>query len=177
MGAVIVTVDEVVDVTTAVGAPGAPGAAMGVTAVEAAEAAEVPIVLVAVEVKVYAVPLVRPVTVHDSGEAEDSSVQVAPPGDAVTVYESAAPPDDGATTVTTAWPSPAIAVGVPGAPGAIAAEGMTALEADEADEVPMPFVAVDVKVYDVPEVSDGTTHEVAGTVTVHVEPPGAAVTV
>lgn len=66
---------------------------------------------------------------------------------------------------------------MPGAPGAIAAEGVTALDADEAADVPMPLVAVDVKVYGVPEVSDGTTHEVAGTVTVQIEPPGAAVTV
>lgn len=102
VGAEIVTVDEVVDVTIAEGAPGVPGAATGVTALEAAEAPEVPMELVAVEVKVYDVPLVNPDTVHDSGEAEDTSVQVAPPGAAVTVYESAAPPDEGATTVTTA---------------------------------------------------------------------------
>ena len=41
---------------------GAPGPAIGVTAVEAAEAAELPTPLVATTLKVYAVPLVRPVT-------------------------------------------------------------------------------------------------------------------
>ena len=41
---------------------GAPGAPTGVTLFEAAEAGPVPIAFVAVTVKVYAVPLVRPVT-------------------------------------------------------------------------------------------------------------------
>jgi hypothetical protein len=45
-----------------VGASGATGA--GVTPFDAAEAAPVPMALVAVTVKVYAVPLARPVTVQ-----------------------------------------------------------------------------------------------------------------
>ena len=40
------------------------GGTVGVTATEAAEAAEVPPLLLAVAVKVYGVPLVRPTTSH-----------------------------------------------------------------------------------------------------------------
>ena len=46
---------------------GAPGTVAGVTLLEAVEALEVPTELVAVTVKVYAVPFVNPVTVN--GEA------------------------------------------------------------------------------------------------------------
>ena len=42
---------------------GAPGTVAGVTLLEAADAGPVPIALVAVTVKVYTVPFVRPVTV------------------------------------------------------------------------------------------------------------------
>jgi hypothetical protein len=62
---------------------GAPGTVRGVTAALAADAAEVPAALVAVTVNVYAVPLVRPVTVADVAPVV---VAVAPPGAAVTVY-------------------------------------------------------------------------------------------
>ncbi len=44
---------------------GAPGMVDGVAGGDAADAGPVPMALVAVTVKVYAVPLVRPVTVHD----------------------------------------------------------------------------------------------------------------
>ena len=43
---------------------GAPGTVAGVTLFDEADAAPVPIALVAVTVKVYAVPLVNPVTVQ-----------------------------------------------------------------------------------------------------------------
>ena len=43
---------------------GAPGTVAGVTLFEAAEVTLVPLALVAVTVKVYAVPLVKPVTVQ-----------------------------------------------------------------------------------------------------------------
>ena len=62
---------------------GAPGAVAGVTAAEADEAAEVPAELVAVTVKVWPVPLARPVIVHVVAGA--AAVQVAPPGEAVAV--------------------------------------------------------------------------------------------
>jgi hypothetical protein len=59
------------------------GVARGVTEVEATDADEVPMLLVAVTVKVYAVPLVSPVTLADV--AADVAVAVWPPGLAVTV--------------------------------------------------------------------------------------------
>ena len=57
-------------------------AAVGVTAADATEAAEVPLALVAVAVKVYAVPFVSPVTVQEVAGAV--MVHVPPPGVAVT---------------------------------------------------------------------------------------------
>ena len=62
-----------------VGTPGAVGA--GVTADDALEAVPVPTELVAVTVKVYAVPLVSPVTVI----GDEAPVAVRPPGEDVTV--------------------------------------------------------------------------------------------
>ena len=53
----------------------------GVTELDAEEAEPVPALLVAVTVKVYAVPFVRPVTVIGLAEP----VAVIPPGDDVTV--------------------------------------------------------------------------------------------
>jgi hypothetical protein len=50
---------------------------------EAAEPVDVPTALVATEEKVYATPLVRPVIVHEPDAPV--TVQVFPPGDAVTV--------------------------------------------------------------------------------------------
>jgi hypothetical protein len=50
--------------------------------------------------------------------AGEITVHVAPPGDAVTVYEVGVPPEVGATTVIVAFPSPTETVGVPGVPGA-----------------------------------------------------------
>ena len=64
---------------TPVGAPGAMAA--GVTADDALEAVLVPTELVAVTVKVYAVPFVSPVTVI----GDDVPVAVMPPGEEVTV--------------------------------------------------------------------------------------------
>ena len=63
-----------------VGVPGAVTGA-GVTEDDALEVVPVPTELVAATVKVYAVPLVRPVTVI----GEDVPVAVRPPGEAVTV--------------------------------------------------------------------------------------------
>jgi hypothetical protein len=60
---------------------GVPGTVAAVTEFEAAEGALVATALVAVTVKVYAVPLVRPVTTT----GEDAAVAVMPPGDEVTV--------------------------------------------------------------------------------------------
>jgi len=61
---------------------GEPGTVAGVTELLAVDAALVPALFVAVTVKVYDVPFVKPVTTQDSAPVV---VQVAPPGDAVTV--------------------------------------------------------------------------------------------
>lgn len=76
--------------------------------------------------------------------AGTTTVQVLPPGLAVTVYDAGAPPEPGAT-VTVACPSPATAVGAGGVPG-IAIDGLTAPEGSEASDVPAAFVAVAVNV-------------------------------
>jgi hypothetical protein len=62
-------------------------AGVGVTELLAALAADVPLALVAVTVKVYAVPLVKPETVIG-----DDPVPVRPPGLDVAVNVAAAPP-------------------------------------------------------------------------------------
>jgi hypothetical protein len=81
-GAVHATVAEVVDATVAVGADGVDGGPAGVTALDGDDARLVPTTLVAVTVKVYEVPLVRPVTVQVRAPVV---VQVKPPGLEVTV--------------------------------------------------------------------------------------------
>jgi hypothetical protein len=98
---------------TPVGTPGFPA---GLTDAEDAEPVLLPVALFATVENEYEVPLVRPVIVQEV--AGDITMQVAPPGDAVTVYEVGAPPDEGATTVIVAFPSPAETVGAPGVPGA-----------------------------------------------------------
>ena len=109
--------------------------------------------------------------------AGDVTVQVAPPGVAVTRYVATAPPVLSATMVTVACPSPATALGVPGVPGAAKElTGVTCVESGLEAEVPPVFVAVAEKRYAVPLVNGLTTQEVAGTVTVQVAPPGVAVT-
>ena len=95
---------------------GAEGTPAGVTAEELVEAeGEFPAVFVAVAVNVYAVPFVRGAIVQLVPGA--TTVQVAPPGDAVTVYEEGVPPVAGAAIVIVAEPFPGAAVGVPGMPG------------------------------------------------------------
>ena len=81
VGAVKLT-DALPLLTVALIPVGVPGAvAAGVTEDEALEVVPVPTALVATTVKVYAVPLVRPVTVI----GEDVPVAVIPPGEEVTV--------------------------------------------------------------------------------------------
>ena len=62
----------------------------------------------------------------------DNVVQVAPPGEAVAVYEvTAEPPSEaGALHVTVAWPLPAIAATAAGAAGTVA--GVTAADGEDA---------------------------------------------
>ena len=68
---------------TAVGVGGVPGAAIGLTLFDADEAPDVPAAFVAVALKVYGVPVVRPVTVQEV--AGLVTVQVLLPGVEVTV--------------------------------------------------------------------------------------------
>jgi hypothetical protein len=126
----------------AVTAVGAPGTVAGVTLFDAADAGPVPIALVAVTVKVYVVPFVKPVTVIGL----DAPVAVMLPGLEVTVYEVIALPpfEAGAVKLTVAWALPAVAVPIVGAPGTVA--GVTLLEAADAGPVPIAFVALTVKV-------------------------------
>jgi hypothetical protein len=85
----------------AVTAVGAPGTVFGVTAALGKEASELPAALAAVTVNVYAVPLVRPVTV---AVVPMIVLALAPPGDAVTVYPVTGDPPllEGATHETRA---------------------------------------------------------------------------
>ena len=97
-------VQETVDVVFRFDEPrtdvGAPGTVEGTAAADAAEATEVPLGFVAVTVKVYEVPFVRPDTEQVSAPVVE---QVAPPGDAVTAYPvTVAPPfETGAVQETT----------------------------------------------------------------------------
>ena len=81
-GAVQLT-EDVVSPAVAATPVGAPGTLSGVAAVDVV-AGPIPALFVAVTANVYEVPLPRPVTVHEVLVA-GVGVQVAPPGDAVTV--------------------------------------------------------------------------------------------
>jgi len=121
---------------------GAPGNAAGLTARERAEAGPVPTAFVALTVKVYDVPFVRPVTTIGLVRP----VAILDPGLDVTVYEviGAPPLFAGGVKLTEACAFPATAVTVLGAEGTWA-RGET-LAADEAGPVPKALVAVTVKV-------------------------------
>jgi hypothetical protein len=114
----------------------------GIIELEAVLARPVPLAFVAVTVKVYAVPLVSPVTAI--GLAEPMAVK--PPGLEVTVYPVIAEPPllPGDVNVTVALAFPAVAVPIIGGPGTV--EGVTEFEAELAGPVPLAFVAVTVKV-------------------------------
>ena len=116
-------------------------------------------------------PLVRPVQVAVS----DVTVQVAPVGVELTVYELGVPPEVGALQVIVAWPLPAVAVGVPGTPGAASGSVVMLALAEDEVEVPIELVALTVNVYAVlgfkPEINIGLLDPLA------VCPPGVAVTV
>src|SRR5688572_2399712 len=93
----------------------APGPAEGVTAFDAELAGPVPAILVAVTVKVYDTPLVKPITTRGLVAPLD----MKPPGDEVTVYDVIAEPPllAGAEKATDAWALPAVATTPVGAPG------------------------------------------------------------
>jgi hypothetical protein len=123
-----------------VGAPGAVG--LGVTLLLVAEAAPTPMALVAVTVKVYAVPLVRPATV--TGLLVPVPVML--PGLEVAVYKviGAPPLELGAVNHTAALTLPPTGTPMVGAPGTV--PGVTLLLATDAGPVPTALVAVTVKV-------------------------------
>jgi hypothetical protein len=150
---------------------GAPGTLAGTTELLVEEAILVPIAFVAVTVKVYVTPLVKPVTVI----GEEPPVPVNPPGLDVTVYEVIAEPPSlpGGVKVTVASPLPAVAVPIVGAPGTLA--GTIELLVEEAILVPIAFVAVTVNVYVVPFVKPVTV--IGDEPPVPVNPPGLEVTV
>ena len=81
-GVVHATLTEVVPVIAAVPIVGAPGAVAGtgVTEFDAADATDVPRLFVAVTVNVYAVPVVKPVTVIALLHVAEVNVPVMPPG-------------------------------------------------------------------------------------------------
>ena len=122
---------------------GAPGMTEGVAGGEAAEAGPVPIGLVALTVKVYAVPLFNPLMVHDTVPVV---VQVWPPLEVTEYPVMASPPfDAGAFQETTDWlfayDVPVTPVGAPGLVGTT-----TGLDGTEDDPTPSPLVADTVKV-------------------------------
>jgi hypothetical protein len=109
---------------------------------EALDAGLVPIVLVAVTVKVYAVPLASPGMVIGAVVPE----ALCPPGLDVTAYSVIGLPpfEAGAEKLTVATAMPAFADTSVGAPGTVA--GVTPLEGLDGGPVPITFVAVTVKV-------------------------------
>ena len=93
-------------------------------------------------VKVYVVPLVRPVTTIGLPDP----ITCNWPGFDVTTYSTIAlpPSDTGAVKETLACPLPAVAVPIVGASGIVA--GVTELDGLDAADVPTAFVALTVKV-------------------------------
>jgi hypothetical protein len=128
------------------GAPGTVTVRDGVTAAEESESWPVPMAFVALAVKVYAVPLVRPDTSHVSAVVV---VQVRCSGALVTVYPvMALPPSDaGADHETVARPSPPAAVTDVGLPGT---DTGVMLVACPAAPLPAAFVATTDTEYVVP---------------------------
>jgi hypothetical protein len=144
----------------------------GIAPFELVDALEVATPLVAVTVKVYSVPLDNPVTVIGLCDP----VAVAPPGEAVTVYEEIGDPFAPAPeNAIVACASPGVAVTEVGAVGVPA--GVTAEEAVDGSELPTEFTATTVNAYEVPFVSPVTSQVVSGAVEVHVLFPGLEVTI
>ena len=135
---------------------GAPGTPAGVTLFEAAEAGPVPIALVAVTVKVYAVPLVSPVI---TWECRGAGVAVHPAG---RIRRHRVASDRTAAVVGRRGEAHrrlriARGGGADGRARQGPVAGVTLFEAAEAGPVPIALVALTVKVYAVPLVSPVTT--------------------
>src|SRR5512141_387476 len=99
---------------------GAPGAVAGVTELLGADAMPAPAILLATTVNVYAVPLVKPVTIW-LNPVVPALLSVPPAGLEVTVYPVMALPPllAGAVKVTVACALPAVAVPMVGALGTV----------------------------------------------------------
>jgi hypothetical protein len=147
---------------------------MGTTLGDGKDAGPVPTMFVAVTVKVYGVPLVRPVTMQVRAPVVVHGTPPIPEG--VTVYRVMGWPPllAGAVQATDAVAAPGDALTLLGCPGTVA--GMTVLDAIEGRLGPEAFVAVTMNVYDRPLVRP-VTEQLKRTVVVHVSPPGAEVTV
>src|SRR4051812_30951423 len=137
----------------AVGAVAAGGAAAGVTVLDAADDGPVPTGLTAATWKLYAVPLVSPVTMAVPTFPVTGTVLTSVvPLDTWTLYPLIAePPLPAAGTVvqfTVAWPSPAAAVPTTGAAvGAVAAGGAaTVAGRDGVDSGPVTVPATEATV-------------------------------
>ncbi len=81
----------------------------------------------------------------------------------------------GGVSETVADPFPIVAVTPVGTPGLPA--GLTDAEEAELELLPVALLATVENEYEVPLVRPVIVHEVAGEITVHVAPPGEAVTV
>lgn len=145
--------------------------ATGVAALDAGDEPEVPPGPVAVAVKVYAVPFVRPVTAHDVAGAV--TVHVAPPGAEVTRYDVTDPPPDPAATDTVTAPFPASTDVIDGVAGTDA-PGVKGADVAAAPH-PAPDNAETETVYVVPLVNGDRVHVVAEAGTRHDAPPGEAI--
>jgi hypothetical protein len=135
-----VTVALPLDVAISVIA-GAPGGPTGIVLDDADDAGPVPTAFVAVTDTVYAVPLARPVMVSGLVTPE----VVAPPGDALAVYDVIGEPfDGGGVNATVSEPLPAdtdVMVGAPGGP-----RGVTGEDGAEGGLLPTALVATTVNV-------------------------------
>src|SRR6187551_3785283 len=121
------------------------GVATGVAVFDALDAVLVPILFVALTVKVYPTPLVSPATI--SGEDDPDAVKL--PGFEVTTYPVIGEPpvSAGAVNVTVTWPSPGVAVPIVGASGTVT--GVPLAEVLAAP-VPIALMALTRKLYAVP---------------------------
>jgi hypothetical protein len=122
---------------------------------------------------------VRPLIVADRllAAMPETVLTVWAPVRALTVYEDMGAPPllAGAVHDTAATASPAAADTPVGGPGVV--RGVTDADGADAWLSPMSFVALTVKVYDVPLVSPLTVAEVASASAAAVAAPGLAVTV
>ncbi len=150
-----------------VGVAGAKGFPAGVTALEASDVVLVPLALVAVTLKRYESPFVRPVTLQPVAGAV--AVHVNVPVVECTEYTVIGDPFVvDAVHETVAWPSPPVATTSVGASGFPA--GMAVVDVGDGRLVPTALLAMTWNAYGAPFVRPSTVHMVDGEVAVHVNP-------